>query len=207
MSTNSTRSTPQQTRSQERVGLILDTAADLFAEVGYEATTTNAIADRAGISIGSLYRYFPDKDAILKALSERYYEQVRQMFDRVFVEDMKYLPPEIILDRLVDPFIEMYTRYPAYAHILLGSDVSPDIAAASCGMETELIQHTADFFRLIAPDLTEERSQLIAVVSKAVVKALIALISASTDERYQSQVTTEIKGMLLGYLQETLFRG
>ena len=54
----SERRVPQQARSRERYNLILDSAARLFAEVGYEAATTNAIADVAGVSIGSLYQYF-----------------------------------------------------------------------------------------------------------------------------------------------------
>ena len=99
----SMRRTPQQARSQQRVDLILDVAADIFAEVGYESATTNAIAERAGVSIGSLYRYFPDKDAILHALSNRYYEQVRALFDEVFTKDVVYLPLPVLLDRLIDP--------------------------------------------------------------------------------------------------------
>jgi AcrR family transcriptional regulator len=202
MSDYSTRKIPQQSRSQQTLDTILDAGAFLFAQVGYETTTTNAIAEHAGIAIGTLYRYYPDKEAILKALAERYYAQQRALFDQVFVADMKYLPLEVLLDRLIDPFLALYQQYPAYAHILLGSDVSPDIAAASCNMEQELIQNTADFFRLIMPALTPERAYLLAVISKAVVKALIALIAASRDHHYQAQVTAEVKQMLLAHFRE-----
>jgi AcrR family transcriptional regulator len=202
MSDYSIRKIPQQTRGQQTVDAILDTAATLFAQVGYENSTTNAIAERAGISIGALYRYYPDKEAILKALAERYYAEERLLFERVFVEDMKYLPLDVMLDRLVDPFLDLYLRYPAYAHILLGSDVSAGIAAASCGMEQELITRTAAFFRLILPSLDEDRSRLLAVVSKATIKALIALLMASKDQQYQADVTLEVKRMLLAYLRE-----
>ena len=99
MSENSIRNIPRQSRSQQTVDLILDAAGDLFASVGYEAATTNAIAEKAGISIGSLYRYYPDKDAILKELAERYYREQRELFEKVFVPDARYLPPAIMLDR------------------------------------------------------------------------------------------------------------
>ena len=82
MSKNSTRTAPQQIRSQQRVDLILDTAAVLFSESGYENASTNAIAERAGISIGSLYRYFPDKDAILRALAGRYRAEMLALYDQ-----------------------------------------------------------------------------------------------------------------------------
>jgi AcrR family transcriptional regulator len=204
MSENSIRKLPRQSRSQQTVDQILDTAAALFVDVGYENATTNAIAEKAGISIGTLYRYYPDKDAILKALAERYQCQSRSLFTTLFVEDAKYLPAEVLLDRLIDPYIEMYCKYPAYAHILLGADVSTDIAAASCGMEEEMIGELADFFRMLAPHLDEKRAYLVALVSKAAVKMLISLILTSHDEQYQADVIAEVKQMLLGYLKPML---
>ena len=200
MSENSVRNIPRQPRSQQTVDLILDTAANLFVEVGYENTTTNAIAEKAGLSIGTLYRYFPDKDAVLKALADRYQQQARLLFAALFVEDAKYLPLEILLDRLIDPFLEMYLAHPAYAHILLGSDVSTDIAAASFGMEAEMIAGMADFYRLLAPGLDEKRAHLSATVSKASVKMLISLLVVSQDEQYRTEIISEVKSMLLGYL-------
>ena len=54
------RRQPKQARSQERVHHILDVAEQLFIELGYEQTTTRAIATRAGVPVGSLYQFFPD---------------------------------------------------------------------------------------------------------------------------------------------------
>lgn len=51
---------------------MLEAAAQLFAERGYDATTTNAVADRAGVSIGTLYQYFADKDGLLLGLLDRH---------------------------------------------------------------------------------------------------------------------------------------
>jgi len=66
------RKTPQQHRSQATVEAILDAAAHLFCASGFDATSTNAIAERAGVSIGSCYQYFPNKLALLEALRERH---------------------------------------------------------------------------------------------------------------------------------------
>ncbi len=66
------RKRPRQRRSEETVARILDTAARIFDERGYRATTTNHVAEGAGVSIGSLYQYFPNKDALLTGLAERH---------------------------------------------------------------------------------------------------------------------------------------
>ncbi len=66
------RVAPRQQRSRETYERILDVAAAIFAELGYAGTTTNKVAEAAGISIGTLYHYVPDKDALLYALAERH---------------------------------------------------------------------------------------------------------------------------------------
>ena len=67
----SRRKTPRQARSLQKVDWILEAAAQLLEKQGSAAFNTNAVAERAGVSIGTLYRYFPDKQAILAALAER----------------------------------------------------------------------------------------------------------------------------------------
>jgi len=61
-----------QQRSREKVGYVLEAAAQVFGELGYAGATTNKISERAGVSVGTLYQYFPNKDAILLALAERH---------------------------------------------------------------------------------------------------------------------------------------
>jgi AcrR family transcriptional regulator len=67
----SARREPRQRRSRETVDAILEAAARVFADRGHAGGTTNHIARAAGVSVGSLYEYFPNKDAILVALVER----------------------------------------------------------------------------------------------------------------------------------------
>lgn len=65
------RKQPKQRRSIATVGIILDAAAQVLVTHGFEGFTTNAIAERAGISIGSCYQYFPSKEAVVAALIAR----------------------------------------------------------------------------------------------------------------------------------------
>jgi AcrR family transcriptional regulator len=65
------RKLPAQSRSTETVNALLEAAARILERHGFEGYTTNAIAERAGVSIGSFYQYFPNKDALTVALVER----------------------------------------------------------------------------------------------------------------------------------------
>jgi AcrR family transcriptional regulator len=72
------RKSPKQWRSRDTVDSILEGAAQVFERHGYAAGTTNRIAERAGVSIGSVYQYFPNKDSILVALIERHMTEAEQ---------------------------------------------------------------------------------------------------------------------------------
>jgi AcrR family transcriptional regulator len=73
-SPTSPRKTPRQDRSRRTVERILEAAARIFHEQGYSGATTNDIADEAEVSVGSLYQYFPNKDALLVALTTQHIE-------------------------------------------------------------------------------------------------------------------------------------
>src|ERR1700691_3623202 len=77
---SSIRVAPQQERSSRRLASFLDAAAELFVEVGYEATTMTAIAERSGSSIGALYNYFPDKQAVALTLLGQYAQEMEEQW-------------------------------------------------------------------------------------------------------------------------------
>jgi len=73
------RKRPRQERSQATFDAIVEASARILAEDGVRALTTNRIAERAGVSVGSLYQYFPDRGAIVRALLERQLAQASAM--------------------------------------------------------------------------------------------------------------------------------
>ena len=75
---SSPRRAPQQERGERRVAQLLDAAASLLAEVGYDAATMTEIADRAKASIGTVYQYFPNKPAIVLALRSQYVAEMEE---------------------------------------------------------------------------------------------------------------------------------
>ena len=71
------RKKPAQARSQETVDALLEATARVLVKTGYDRASTNRIAEEAGVSVGSLYQYYPNKEALVAALIERHSEQVR----------------------------------------------------------------------------------------------------------------------------------
>ncbi|WP_202730450.1 TetR/AcrR family transcriptional regulator [Achromobacter xylosoxidans] len=77
------RKSPRQQRSQQTVDTILQATARVLAEHGYAGTNTNRIAETAGVSVGSLYQYFPNKNALIAALHDRHDKQMLALIDEV----------------------------------------------------------------------------------------------------------------------------
>jgi AcrR family transcriptional regulator len=80
------RNEPVQARSTARLTALLDAAAAAIDELGYERLTTAMVAERAGASIGTVYRYFPDRIAVLQALATRNLEVVQRSIERAIVD-------------------------------------------------------------------------------------------------------------------------
>lgn len=98
------RNEPVQARSSARLTGLLDAAAGLIDEIGYERLTTAMVAERAGASIGTVYRYFPDRIAVVDALALRGLQRLGQRFDAALAEagDDWAAPVDLLVDCLVD---------------------------------------------------------------------------------------------------------
>src|SRR3954453_13108318 len=80
------RRVPRQARSRARLQRMLDAADQLLAREGAEALTTTRVAEAAGVSVGSLYQYLPDKEAIVEALAGRYLTEFDGLMGRMVEE-------------------------------------------------------------------------------------------------------------------------
>ncbi len=134
------RRKPRQQRARATWNAILDAAAQLFGQSGYASTTTNKIADRAGVSIGSLYQYFPDKDALLLALAERHIGEVTALLLEEFVA-LERDQPDLAstLTRLIDAVVALHRQDPAMHRLLFDQTPrTPELAARLRKLEQQL---------------------------------------------------------------------
>jgi len=111
-----------QRRSERTVEAILAAAARVFAQRGYAGSTTNHIATRAGVSVGSLYEYFPNKDALLVALVERHLEEAGALLTTTLASAIPAdgtLPPlRLLVHALVDAALKLHADNPRLHRVL-----------------------------------------------------------------------------------------
>lgn len=113
-----TRRTPRQQRSRETVNALVEAAAQVFSREGLTATT-NRIAARAGMSIGTLYQYFPDKEALLHAVAERHVRDADRMLTPVFARlRTEALSFDATIRAMVQALVDLHSDRPRL-HALL----------------------------------------------------------------------------------------
>jgi AcrR family transcriptional regulator len=188
----------RQARGQRRIEMILDTAAQVFAEVGFEAASTNTIAARAGVPIGSVYQFFPNKEAIAEALADRFVQRLRET-QAIFGPEIEYLPLEELIDHVIDPLVAFHVAHPGFQALFTGSLVSPRLAAAIDAFLSAVVSRADAILAVRAPDMSPERRARCARVSVELVRALLPLVVASNPIERDAMVA-ELKAAQRGYL-------
>jgi AcrR family transcriptional regulator len=147
---NAVRREPQQRRSQQTVQAVLDAVVRILKKDGIDGVTTNRIAEVAGVSIGSVYQYFPDKRAIFVALHDRHCEHIGRLIESALVEHAA-APLDELVRALVEAMVEAHASDPEL-HELLTTEV-PHGAEGARTFEARL----RGAFRLAISSRAEER--------------------------------------------------
>ncbi len=192
------RRLPRQNRGARRVAVILEAAAALIGEVGYEAATLSEVAARAGSSIGTLYQYFSNKEAVAQALRVRYGDEMAARWTPLVAEAAR-LSVEELVERLLVVMLGFLAEHPAYLQLL-------DVTAANRrrpAARNLLREHLAALFQQKCPALPPREAVRIANVTFQILKSLNGLLKvASTRER--RELATEYRLALTAYLEVRL---
>lgn len=194
---------PQQARSWERFHRILDAAADLFVEIGYESVTTDDIAARANTSVGGLYRFFPDKVAVFHALLDRYLNKLRDLSAALHTEEAMQVPLDIYINQLVDEFDRFVIANPGFRTVFVQARLISTTVAMIATFYQELAQQFTVYFADLNPALEQSHRELISTISVEVACAL-DILAVSRDRTFQHQVLRETKKLLIAYLIQYL---
>jgi AcrR family transcriptional regulator len=192
--------TPQRKRGHERVALLLDSAAACFVTKGYDAATMTEIAARAGASIGSLYQFFPTKEALAVALLDHYAKTLYAQMDALAGQLPNRDIPRLAA-RLSDLLVEFRRHHPTFA--VLAEAVNSLPSRHSRKIRRELRRRLVVLLALYAPRLDNAMLQATAVVTLQWMKAAVAL-EAEPGLRGRDAVMGQLRLALRLYLVTAL---
>lgn len=192
------RRAPIQDRSRKRFELILDVAADLVAEVGVDGVKTSEIARRAGITLASLYRYFPNKTAILKSLAHRQNERLRPNLTS-FLEDFDI---DRGLDELIDTYATRFRDERGYAQLWTGIQAIPELAELDLEDLRENARVVADALAKKLPHRDYEELISIGMVIARTTGAILRI--EAKEETRPNDLQHELEIMLKAYLSQRM---
>ncbi|MEU5095142.1 TetR family transcriptional regulator [Streptomyces sp. NPDC020996] len=198
------RRRPQQARSRARLARVLQAAERVLVAEGVEALTTTRVAAEAKVSIGSLYQYLPDRDAIIDALAAGYFTKLESVMDG-FAESAAAQRWEDPVGVLVDAFAALYRSEHGFRALWFGSGLTERTRAA----DREHKRRMADGLRRVLLALGVADGEALVRACHAAVLAADALSQEAfrRDAEGDAGLLEEAKVMLRGYLAAVVERG
>lgn len=136
------RKEPRQARSRATVETIIQAGARVLSREGWAGFTTNKVADLAGVSVGSLYQYFPDKLSLVDAIRQNHLDDCLSIMRKV---KAKELAPIQFVANIVQAMIEAHNTCPGLHRVLLDeAPSSDDYRNPNSGFEIEYLAYYAD---------------------------------------------------------------
>jgi AcrR family transcriptional regulator len=182
---------------------LLDAADTVFAQMGYERATTNAICAQAGVSPGTLYQFFPNKQAIAEALAARYLERLPETHRVAFDVASAQGSLAELISHVVDPFIALHQKGPGLEALWTGSVISDELTASVKGLKQHIEKSLVALFRARCPSANRAEINRAAATSVQIVDAFLHIAVTGTPKQ-QREGIKELKTVLFRYLAAVL---
>jgi AcrR family transcriptional regulator len=196
--TGALRRVPVQGRSVARVQRMLDACAAIVDEMGYEGLTTTLLAERAGVAIGSVYQFFPDKRAVVQALTQRNLEAyLQRLSDRLTAAELTDWWDGV--GAAIDEYIHMHRTVPGFRTLHFGDVVDVHLLDDKRDNNTVIAEQLAEVLvaKFPVPDADDLRFAL--AIAMEAGDALIRF-AFRRDVKGDEQVLTEAKALVRDYL-------
>jgi AcrR family transcriptional regulator len=198
-----TQAVRRRAQGVQRIASILNAAEVVFTEMGYDEATTNHIAAQAGISPGSLYQFFSNKEEIVQALAARYTEELQRVYDSVFSMEAASLSLAHWLDQIIDGLVTFHLAHPAFLLLFSRNSSLSQFSSLSQSLQKE-VQIRFEFgFQRRAPHLSSTQRILCATMSVQLFKAVLPLL-LQAEEAERRLLMCELKTVLQRYLEPLL---
>jgi AcrR family transcriptional regulator len=193
------RKRPQQERSRSLVEGILAAAARVFVKEGYARATTNRIAEAAGVSVGSLYQYYPSKDAIAVELLRDYRATVLLLVER-HLAALTRDNVEVVVGGLMTALLLDERINPALHRVLIEQVVRTSARVEIVGFEEDLEAVVAAAFRSAGLPIPADDVPLAAFVVTRVALGMIHAAVVDRPEYNTARLAAELTRLVVGYL-------
>lgn len=194
------RRRPRQSRSSMTVDAILEAAAILFAKDGFDATSTTRIAERAGVSVGSLYEYFPNKEALVAKLLKRHCDRMIERFSQKF-RSAEGKPLDDVIAIFVEATHDAYAVDVRLHRVLLeqmGRVSKPHHLRCVSMAIVDLLEQA---LTMCGASVRRPSIRLAAFVVETTVEALTHRAILYAPEFFNSDLNEELRVMALNYLR------
>ena len=189
------RKLPQQDRSKVTVEAILTATAHILTENGYDNASTNRIAERAGVSIGSLYQYFPNKEAIMTALRERHVNEMTEIVESALNKSANH-SIEVALHELVKACVAAHAIDPILHQVL--NEQVPRLSHSSA--EAKIITLLREFLEQRRDQTQLQNLELTVFILERTIESLTHAAVIEHPKFLEEQLEEEITKLLLSYL-------
>lgn len=193
----------RQARGEARMTQLLAAAADVFRTQGYTAASTNAIAREAGVSPGTLYQFFPNKEAIAVELGDRLLRRWQETYGEPVTLSHAELALDRLLDTALDPLITFNTENPAFRVLMRGGEVPGRITEKQDLVHDAMLTRVEVLLAGYLPELPEARIRRVGAMSFQLFKAGIDLIMTHEGEEREAYAR-ELKTVMFRYLNPLL---
>lgn len=195
-----TRKPPQQPRSRATVSAILDAAIRVLDREGPDAATTSRVAEVAGVSVGTLYQYFSNRDAIIDALQDREFARATEVINRVLLSGSQ-VPDRKLAERVIEELLKLYRAAPALHRLLAVEGLRVADSARVQAFDLRVVTLVRSFLSLAGPSLIRKNLDAAAfVVYQSVRASMLAYLleePAGVDDR---ALVEELSALLTSYL-------
>jgi AcrR family transcriptional regulator len=192
------RREPVQARSKERIKRILDAAEQLFVDVGYSAATTNQVAVAAKTSVGSIYEFFRNKQALARGLADRYLAELAELYPGGPGDEQG---GGTSISAMVDSLHAFYVDHPALGPLLRGCRDSEDLQSLAQSFHVMVAEHVERILAAHRQTVDPTRRRAVAQMCAHV---LLSVLEQSTGRGDKPELLAELKLLLTAYLATAL---
>ncbi len=190
---------PKQKRGRQRVEAILNAASELFAEVGYESATIIEIAARANTSVGSMYQFFANKEAILFAIVERYVAAASVTFANMEVEAFPEMTLEQSIKAILVP-LKAFIKDNRDFQVIFATSRGPAFLEATIrAMDEGMLARTDAALAQARPNLSAAERRKYSLVCMVIMKAMLGMTTTNTELSFD-EIFEELEAVYLRYL-------